>query len=323
MNLLEIQHRMLAAVTQPLTAGEQMQPRTKEGRSMHEVAAEFIKPNDRLSSFERLEIYNRQYWFRVLASLEEDFSGLRAIVGQRRFEALCKAYLVDHPSQSFTLRNLGSRLESWLQSHQEWIQPRVALALDMVRLECAEIEAFDGAAEPVFTSEDIVVANPDPRFRLQPYLQLLQLRNPVDDLLVAIRKDDSESSMSSNAVSEIHRRKRKHRFVHQKPQAVCLAVHRIDYSVYFKRLQPEAFAFLKAVREGKSLSSAIGLAFKYGDVPETELLSIVLNWFENWSALGWFCRPQSEDKAPADSLLGRRKSQDSETPDVRLRRVWL
>jgi len=51
-----------------------MQPHTRDGKSMHDVAAEFIKPNDRLSSFERLEIYNRQYWFRVLASLDEDLS---------------------------------------------------------------------------------------------------------------------------------------------------------------------------------------------------------------------------------------------------------
>jgi hypothetical protein len=48
MNLLEIQHRMLDAVMQPLTNDEQMQPHTRDGRSMHDVAAEFIKPNDRL-----------------------------------------------------------------------------------------------------------------------------------------------------------------------------------------------------------------------------------------------------------------------------------
>jgi len=63
MNLLEIQHRMLNAVMQPLTNDEQMQPHTRDGRSMHDVAAEFIKPNDRLSSFERLEIYNRHTGF--------------------------------------------------------------------------------------------------------------------------------------------------------------------------------------------------------------------------------------------------------------------
>ena len=39
------------------------------------IAAAFIKPNDRLSSFERLEIYNCQYWFRVLDCLYDDYPG--------------------------------------------------------------------------------------------------------------------------------------------------------------------------------------------------------------------------------------------------------
>ncbi len=293
MNLLEIQQRMLAAVMQPLTSHERMQPRSRDGKSMHEVAAEFIKPNDRLSSFERLEIYNRQYWFRVLASLDEDFPGLRAIIGQRRFEALCKAYLVDCPSQSFSLRNLGSGLETWLRSHPEHIQPRATLALDMVRLEWAEIEAFDGASEPVLLPGDALASDPDPHFRLQPYLQLISLRYPVDDLLVAIRKDTPDGGMASNAVSEHRKQTRVRKVARQKPQAVFLVVHRIDYSVYFKRIEQEAFKFLHALREGQSLSSGVVLAFQGRDIPETVLVSRVQNWFESWSSLGWFCQPSA------------------------------
>jgi len=293
MNLLEIQQRMLAAVMQPLTSLERMQPRSRDGKSMHEVAAEFIKPNDRLSSFERLEIYNRQYWFRVLASLDEDFPGLRAIIGQRRFEALCKAYLVDCPSQSFSLRNLGSGLETWLRSHPEHIQPRATLALDMVRLEWAEIEAFDGASEPVLLPGDALASDPDPHFRLQPYLQLISLRYPVDDLLVAIRKDTPDGGMASNAVSEYRKQTRVRKVARQKPQAVFLVVHRVDYSVYFKRIEQEAFKFLHALREGQSLSSAVVLAFQGRDIPETVLVSRVQNWFESWSSLGWFCQPSA------------------------------
>jgi hypothetical protein len=295
---------MLEAVMRPLTACDQMQQRTRDGKSMREVAAEFIKPNDRLSSFERLEIYNRQYWFRVLAALDEDFRGLRAIVGHRRFEALCKAYLVDCPSESFTLRNLGSRLEWWLRSHPEWIQPRATLALDMVRLEWAEIEAFDGAADPPLASRDLLAADPDPKFRLQPYLQLLRLHYPVDDLLVAIRKDNSESAMASNAVSQHRKGTRVHKVARQKAQAIYLAVHRIDYSVYFKRIEPEAFTFLSALREGKSLSDAVVLAFQRSDIPESKLLGIVQNWFEHWSTLGWFCQSKSPNPELI-SLLGR------------------
>jgi hypothetical protein len=93
--------------------------RGPDGRPMTEVAASFIAPNSRLTSFERLEIYNRQYWYRVLGALAEDFPALRALVGERRFEALSIAYLAEHPSRSFTLRNLGSKLPEWLAAHPE------------------------------------------------------------------------------------------------------------------------------------------------------------------------------------------------------------
>jgi len=62
---------MAGALFRPLTPKWGMQKRWTDGSRMEELAAAFIKPNDRLSSFERLEIYNRQYWFRVLDCLYE------------------------------------------------------------------------------------------------------------------------------------------------------------------------------------------------------------------------------------------------------------
>lgn len=303
MNLVEIQRHMFKAVTQPLTPGAHMLSRTADGRSMHDLAAEFIKPNDRLSSFERLEIYNRQYWFRVLDGLEEDFAGLRAVVGRRRFDALCQAYLLECPSNSFTMRNLGARLESWLRANPRWIQPRAGLALEMVRLEWAEIEAFDAASEPSLTPEDQSTRATDPRFRLQPCVQLLNLRYPVDDLLLAIREDRSDAAMASNAFSA-RKWRRVHKVARQKTQSIFLAVHRIDFSVYFKRIEAEAFALLNGLQEGKSLSEAVAAAFAGRDIAESLLLSKVKEWFANWSALGWFCRPQSAN-TESISLLRR------------------
>src|SRR5260370_977897 len=147
MRLAALQRTMARAVMQPLTDSERMQNTAADGKSMSAYATRFIKPNDRLTSFERLEIYNRQYWFRVLSSMVEDFPGLRAVLGDRRFEAMSKAYLVDCPSRSFTLRNLGARLESWLWKNPKWAGAKQALAVDIVRLEWADIEAFDGKAE--------------------------------------------------------------------------------------------------------------------------------------------------------------------------------
>ena len=72
---------------QPLTADEEMRATAADGRAMTAVAESFIAPNSRLTAFERLEIYNRQYWFRVLGALAEDFPALRAVVGGRRIRS--------------------------------------------------------------------------------------------------------------------------------------------------------------------------------------------------------------------------------------------
>src|SRR5258707_10042659 len=102
--LRELQRVMAATLFRPLTPQWGMQKRWTDGSRMHDMAAEFIKPNDRLRSFERLEIYNRQYWFRVLDCLYDDYPGLRAILGERKFMKLATAYLARYPSDSYTLR---------------------------------------------------------------------------------------------------------------------------------------------------------------------------------------------------------------------------
>src|ERR1700756_3210218 len=291
MRLAALQRTMARAVMQPLTASEHMQQTAPDGKSMRAYASRFIKPNDRLTSFERLEIYNRQYWFRLLSSMIEDFPGLRAVLGDRRFEAMSKAYLVDCPSRSFTLRNLGSHLEGWLREHPKWAGPKQALAIDIARLEWADIEAFDGKAEPALRAEDLRADAGDKlKLRLQPYVRLLDLRYPVDDLLLDVRKEDEDTDFASNAFQEKRKRKRVHAVAKLKPAEIFLAVHRVDDSVYFRRMEREEFVILRALRDRKSLGKAIEAAFRKSRVPGEERAGLVQQWFQNWAALGWFCR---------------------------------
>ncbi len=292
MRLAALQRTMARAVMQPLTASERMQNTAPDGKSMRSYASRFIKPNDRLTSFERLEIYNRQYWFRVLSSMVEDFPGLRAVLGDRRFEAMSKAYLVDCPSRSFTLRNLGARLESWLWKNPKWAGAKQALAVDIVRLEWADIEAFDGKAELALRPEDLGAdAGAKLKLKLQPYVRLLDLKYPADDLLLEVRKEDEDTDFASNAFQERHKRKRVQAVAKLKPAEIFLAVHRVDDSVYFRRIEREEFAILRALRDGKVLGKAIEAAFRRSRVPAEERAGLVQQWFQNWAALGWFCAP--------------------------------
>ena len=293
MKLVTLQRAVARAVMQPLTLSERMRRTAPRGGRMSTYAARFIKPNDRLTSFERLEIYNRQYWFRLLSSMAEDFPGLRAVLGGQRFESMCKAYLTECPSRSFTLRNLGARLETWLRQNPSWIRNKQVLALDMVRLEWADIEAFDGQAKPALHSEDLgEIAGPNLQLSIQPYVQLLELHYPVDDLLLEVKHGDGTADFASNAVQDRRKRSKVRAVAKLEPAQIFLAVHRLDFSVYFRRIEPEEFALLSALRNGKPIERAIELTFRKSSIPTASRAAFVQDSFQTWATLGWFCRPE-------------------------------
>jgi hypothetical protein len=306
MKLATLQRAVARAVMQPLTRSERMQRSAPGGGRMSSYAARFIKPNDRLTSFERLEIYNRQYWFRVLGGMAEDFPGLRAVLGGQRFESMCKAYLTECPSRSFTLRNLGAHLETWLRQNPSWIRDRRVLALDMVCLEWADIEAFDGQAKLPLRPEDLrEIEVPNLRLGIQPYVQLLELHYPVDDLVLEVKHGDDTPDFASNAVHERRKRSKVRAVAKLEPAQIFLAVHRLDFSVYFRRIQPEAFLLLNALRSGKTIERAIELAFRTSSVPTADQAAFVQHSFQTWATLGWFCRP--DEKVRGEKSHGKRE----------------
>ena len=292
LNLEELQRAVFDVIRQPLTQDETMREQTLDGRSTRQIAEEIIKPNDRLTSVERLEIYNRVYWFRLLSSLADDFPGLRAVIGQEKFYQVLLGYLTELPSISFTLRDLGSRLEAWLRAHPESISGHERMALDMVRLEWADIEAFDALQLPTLTQKELAALGEDPVFHLQPYLQLFDFAYPVDEFLLKVREtEEPENDISSNVVvMESTETKPAPQLPLPKAKKVFLAVHRQENIVYFKRLKPEAFALLRALQQGQPLSQAIESSVNWSGRKLERVMEQLHDWFANWAELGWFCR---------------------------------
>jgi len=286
--LLDIQRRMAAAVMHPLTRAETMPRRRRDGASNLSEAEAIIQPNDRLTSFERLEIYNRQYWFRLYSSFEEDFPGLQAILGRAKFDALMRAYLTDCPSESFTLRNLGSRLDAWLADQPEFVQPHAELARDMVRLEWAHIEAFDSEEKPRLAAKHLASIGEDSTLRLQPYLRVLAFSYPVDDLLLQVRNEDGSVAGSTNNASIARKRKHVRRVAALSPRPIWLAVHRLENTVWYKPLSEEEFHLLSALLAGRTLGQAIDDAVASSATPADRLLVFLQETFAGWAMLGWF-----------------------------------
>jgi hypothetical protein len=281
----DLQRFMTHALVRPLTSSDRLQPRWIDGRPMAEVAAEFIKPNDRLSSFERLELYGRMYWYRIIDCVYDDNPGLRALLGERRFSRLVRAYLARHPSRSFTLRNLCARLGDFIRAEPRWTAPHTAPARALARFEWARTVAFDGEARPVLTPDDIADA-PPARLRLgvQPYLSLLALDYAVDDYVIAVKERDALRGEASNAVDHGPRRAARGKPPRLRRGRIRVAVHRYHNRLYSKRLDAPAFRMLEALQAGRTLARAVTAAGR-GVTPEQ-----VRDWFASWMQLGWFCR---------------------------------
>jgi hypothetical protein len=75
---------------------------------------------------------------------------------------------------------------------------------------------------------------------------------------------------------------------------VWVAAHRVDFNVYYRRMEREEFLTLEAIRAGQSLGAALESAFSESRIPEMRRAGRVRAWFSTWAELGWICAPDLE-----------------------------
>ncbi len=258
MRLIELQRRMAADVMRPLS-------------SRAPGVSTYLTPNTLLTAADRLDIYHRQYWLRLLDALAEDFPALRALLGERAFSNLSKAYLASCPSKSFTLRDLGSKLPSWLKADLGRAGKYGALALELARLEWAHVEAFDAAWIPPLDSAALA-SGPDLRPTLQPCLRLLELSHPADEIRLAANQGTLRREKLSVGTHPAGK--------------YFIAVHRLDGDVFYRRLEAGEFQLLRRLERGLSLGESLAGRIRGLNDPETAP-SKLRTWFEAWTVLGW------------------------------------
>jgi hypothetical protein len=163
----------------------------------------------------------------------------------------------------------------------------------MVRLEWAHIEAFDNAAEKVLGPEDLLKLGPRFRAGLQPYIRLLALQYAVDDLRVQVTRESDERRIASNTALKRKHRSTTSRVARLKPEQIFLAVHRLNYTVYYRRIAAEEYLLLRALGDGLPIGRAIPYAFEDSSASAEQQQSMLETWFAAWAQLGWLCPSKS------------------------------
>lgn len=239
------------------------------------IAEEIVKPGPSLSSAERLELYHRQYWFRILDSIAEDFPVLRRMAGETRFWELVEAYFLQRPSRSFTLRHLGEAFAEFIASsdlldeiQREWFEA-------VARLEYAHMEVFEAAQGAVPEPEDLQNEEID----LQEHVHLLQLTVPADRCW-----DWPDFELAISTPREM----------------VHIAVWRDPSGrSRHERLDPSEVPLLVRLRDGMRLAALFDAL--PNPSPSEEQVS---RWFAKWHGHRWLGVRGREGKQELDSTAG-------------------
>ncbi len=258
--LEQIQREFFAALQMPLRgrsrASTELAP-VEEGHSLEFLAKaeELLRHGPNLQPAESLELYHRQYWFRILDSIAEDFPILRRIAGEQSFWTLIEAYLLACPSSSFTLRHLGRGLADFTADWDGLDDVKRRWFSALAQLEYAYMEIFEAAEWEPVTPEQFASAE----LGLQPHVKLLQLSVPAD-----LCRDWIDFSPVADGV-------------------VHLAVWRSENGGSAQcRLDATEFGLLHRLRKGGTLASL----FEQPTDREPTAAE-VSDWFSNWQSRRW------------------------------------
>jgi hypothetical protein len=306
----ELQRWLQAVVTHPggVTAGiESAEAREQIAVGPRQVER-VVTRSQALTALERLEIYNRAYFARLLECLREEYSVLAAALGNDLFDSFAIGYLEANPSQSYTLSRLGEKFPEFLADTRpvtgglksplpsetaervggtlvapsgpssvenrpvaDWAE----FMIDLARLERAINEVFDGPGSegrPLVDSARLSAITPErwPEARLVcvPCLRVMRLSHPVSEYFTAIRRGERPPIPPA---APAH-----------------LAILRRDYRVLRYALESAQYELLQALLDGEPVGKAIERAAAVSPLADAQLASALREWFRFWTAEGFF-----------------------------------
>ncbi len=229
----------------------------------------------RMTARDRLEIYRRGYHARLIECLADDYPVLRASMGGEAFEALCRAYVARHPSESPSLNAYGRLMAGFLREAAPDTTPSKAFAADLAALEWAVVEVIHAESAEPLTLEGLgqvpAEAWPGARLVANTALRLLRFDYPVNAYFQQVR-DGAEPAVPA-------------------PSPSATVIYRSGPTIWRMDLTGPMFEVLQALLSGEALATALGRAEAgLAGVDPAEIGQRVTHWFREWVSSGLFVR---------------------------------
>jgi hypothetical protein len=280
-SLDSLQRWMLSVITHP--SGIEAGVTSDSARETVDVTTDQLERvvcrSERLSSADRLRVYGNAYFARLLECLRSEFPAMVKALSEEAFDGLAFGYLLEHPSQTYTLSRLAAELPKHLAATRPPREANVPdfadFLIDLAMLERTYSEVFDGPGPeqtPTLKPSDLEGLMADEfagsRLVMHDCVRLLSLQFPVHEFATAVRHGGEADFPAA--------------------RATCLVVTRRDYIVRRFEVSPMQFALLTSLRDGATIGEALLSIQPLDGAGLSQLATDLRGWFFEWSAAPLF-----------------------------------
>lgn len=275
LQLKELQHWFASIITRPIDENSNMAPISPSGKPMVEEACDYIVPSPTMLPAQRIQLYNQQYWWRLLSTMHEMYPLVTRLFGYHDFnQRLTVPFLTKYPPNHWSLSYLGDRFPQWID--EEYHESDRELVLNAAKIDWAYNDCFLAAQEPILDAanlqgEELLTVS----LFLQPYVHLFELPYDLFQFRVEFLKHDPEYWLGHDFPELNHSEEKSH----------FLMYRNLNNSTVVEALGPSEYQVLKRFVKGSSVD-LVCQWLEQQDGALVEEASQKLNlWFQRWTAV--------------------------------------
>lgn len=278
-NLRTTQEWFGAIIGRSLTKEDKINPIAPNGMTIVKEAAKYIVPSPTLKPYQRIEIYNQQYWWRLLNTMQTNFPLVTRLFGASSFNnTIAVPFLVKYPPNHWSISYLGNRLPQWIQ--EEYRDTDKQLVYDAAYLDYIFAESFLADQLPFLDFNSLAQQDPDALlkkpFRLQPHFFLIQFDYDMPAFRELMVKED-EDYWIEHPFPEL-----------KKDKTYFFAIFRnLKNNISWKAIEKEEFMLLGQFKDGISIEAACDWIEVQEPAVQQIMESKLQQWLQDWTKYGW------------------------------------
>lgn len=244
---------------------------------MAEEAKKYILPSPTLEPHQRIEIYNQQYWWRLLTILHENLPHLVRLFGYTDFnQTIGFPYLCKYTPNSWSLNPLGNRVVEWLEKHYH--EEDRKLVLNVARVDVAYNDSFFIAEHPPLSidgSPDMSQMIDQP-LTLQPTVSLYRMNYHLFPFRTEMMNEEPEYWVEHSFPELI------------KEEDVCTILYRNkSHNMCWEEIDLAEHFLLTLFQKGSTIAEACeSLEHQNAELIHQAEENLV-GWFQKWTIRGW------------------------------------